>query len=90
MKKKKKASSSRSGGRSNSRSQDDPFDLGERRIVPTLEGIKEFDYKDQEFLKRFITESGKMVPRRYTGASSFQQNILKKAIRRARNVGLLP
>jgi len=54
-----------------------------------LEGIKEIDTGDIEFLRKFVTEHGKIVPSRLTGATATQQRKLKRAIRRARVMGLL-
>ena len=48
------------------------------------------DYKDQKLLRYFITERGKIIPARTTGATAKQQRQIKKAIRRARVMGLLP
>ncbi len=53
-------------------------------------GWKTIDYKDVETLKKFVTERGKILPRRITGVSSRFQGILAQAIKRARHVGLLP
>jgi small subunit ribosomal protein S18 len=55
-----------------------------------LEGVTTIDYKDAEFLRRFMTERGKIMPRRMTAASAKQQRDIKAAIRRARVMGLLP
>jgi small subunit ribosomal protein S18 len=52
--------------------------------------IKEIDYKDVENLKLFITDKGKVLPRRITGVSFSYQLMLKKAIKRARQMALLP
>lgn len=54
-----------------------------------LEGVTEIDYKDAELLRKFMTERGKIMSRRYTGVSSKQQREVKRAIRRARVMGLL-
>lgn len=54
-----------------------------------IEGVTEIDYKDAELLRKFMTDRGKILSRRYTGASSKQQRQVKKAIRRARVMGLL-
>jgi small subunit ribosomal protein S18 len=54
-----------------------------------LEGVTEIDYKDAELLRKFMTERGKILPRRYTGVSSKQQREVKRAIRQARVMGLL-
>lgn len=56
----------------------------------TKSGVKEIDYKDIDTLQRFITERGKIIPRRITGVSHYYQRLLKKAIKRARHVALLP
>ncbi len=52
--------------------------------------VKEIDYKDIDTLKQFITERGKILPRRITGVSFYYQKLLKKAIKRARHMALLP
>jgi len=51
---------------------------------------KEIDYKDVETLRLFITERGKILPRRITGVSAKHQRKLAEAIKRARMVALLP
>ena len=56
----------------------------------TAAGIKEIDYKDVETLRRFITERGKILPKRITGVAARHQRKLALAIRRARYIGLLP
>ncbi len=48
------------------------------------------DYKDAARLKRFLTERGKILPRRMTGLSSLQQRHVGLAIKRARHLALLP
>lgn len=53
-------------------------------------GVNKIDYKDVETLQQFITERGKILPRRITGVSNHYQCLLKKAIKRARQVALLP
>jgi len=54
------------------------------------EKIDHIDYKDIELLKRFITERGKIIPRRISGASAQDQRRLRTAIKRARNIALIP
>lgn len=54
-----------------------------------LEGVTEIDYKDAELLRKFMTERGKILPRRYNGVTSKQQREVKRAIRQARVMGLL-
>jgi small subunit ribosomal protein S18 len=65
---------------------------GGRKRAPgfTSEADFEFDYKDPQQLKYFITERGKIVPRRISGLSAKQQRALTLAVKRARNISLLP
>ncbi|MBP8016535.1 30S ribosomal protein S18 [Candidatus Gracilibacteria bacterium] len=53
-------------------------------------GIKYIDYKDVEFLKKYITKFNKIVPRHYSGVSLKNQKKLAKAIKIARYMALLP
>ncbi len=53
-------------------------------------GIKYVDYKDAEFLKRFLNEQGKILPRRLTGTSLKFQRKVAQAVKRARHLALLP
>lgn len=53
-------------------------------------GIKYVDYKDGEFLKKFLNEQGKMLPRRITGNSLKFQRKVAVAIKKARQLALLP
>jgi small subunit ribosomal protein S18 len=48
------------------------------------------DYKDADVLRRFITERGKILPRRITGTCAKHQRVLAAAIKRARIIALLP
>ena len=48
------------------------------------------DYKDVKLLQRFVSERGKIVPRRITAVSSKKQRELAQAIKRARNLALMP
>ena len=53
-------------------------------------GIKYIDYKNAEFLLKFINEQGKILPRRLTGTSLKYQRKVAQAIKRARHLSLLP
>ncbi len=55
-----------------------------------VDGIREIDYKDFQRLKRYISDRGKIEPRRKTGLSAFHQRSLTTAIKRARFMALLP
>ncbi|ATZ16866.1 30S ribosomal protein S18 [Williamsoniiplasma luminosum] len=52
--------------------------------------IKYIDYKDLELLKKFISGNGQILPRRVTGTSPKDQRVLALAIKRSRQMGLLP
>ncbi len=60
-----------------------------RRISPIKPGDP-IDYKDVELLRKFITERGKILPRRITGLTARQQRDLTVSIKRARILALLP
>mgnify|MGYP003966757323 FL=1 len=53
-------------------------------------GIKHIDYKDADYLLRFVNDQGKILPRRLTGTSLKYQRKLGQAIKRARHIALLP
>jgi small subunit ribosomal protein S18 len=84
---KKKETSDRKG---RSRDRDDEDALGGKRKPRHLEGIKAIDPNDYEMIRRFLTEHGKIVPARLTGATAKQQREIKRIIRRLRVVGILP
>lgn len=53
-------------------------------------GIKFIDYKDADFLLRFVNEQGKILPRRITGNSLKYQRKVSQAVKRARHLALMP
>lgn len=53
-------------------------------------GIKYIDYKDADFLLKFVNEQGKILPRRLTGTSVKYQRKVSQAIKRARHIALMP
>lgn len=53
-------------------------------------GIKYIDYKDPNYLLRFVNEQGKILPRRLTGTSIKYQRKVSVAIKRARHLALMP
>ena len=53
-------------------------------------GIKYIDYKDANFLLKFVNEQGKILPRRLTGTSIKFQKKVSQAVKRARHIALLP
>ncbi len=56
----------------------------------TANGITHIDYKDVDLLKKFISERGKILPRRVTGTNAKYQRMLTRAIKRSRTMALLP
>ena len=53
-------------------------------------GIKYIDYKDPDFLLKFVNEQGKILPRRVTGTSLKYQRKVAKAVKRSRHLALMP
>ena len=60
-----------------------------RRLSPIKPGDT-IEYKDVDLLRKFVTERGKILPRRITGLTAKQQRDLTTAIKRARLLALLP
>jgi small subunit ribosomal protein S18 len=69
---------------------DSPFSKKKKSCPFVASKIETIDYKDIDTLRQFITERGKILPRRITGVSYFYQKVLKKAIKQARYMALLP
>lgn len=55
-----------------------------------VDGVSEIDYKDMARLRRYITERGKILPRRITGNCARHQRLLTQAVKKARVMALLP
>jgi small subunit ribosomal protein S18 len=70
--------------------QMDPRGKKRKRCPFVAANFDDIDYKDVETLSKFITERGKILPRRITGVSAYFQRRLAKAIKRARHIALLP
>jgi len=64
--------------------------LAQKQKLAFIGFNQKIDYKDSDLLKLFITEQGKILPRRATGITVQQQRQIAKAIKRARIVSLLP
>ena len=60
-----------------------------KRLSPIKPG-EPIDYKDTDLLRRFVTERGKILPRRITGLTSKQQRDLTLAVKQSRIVALMP
>lgn len=56
----------------------------------TVDRVVYIDFKDVAMLKHYVTERGKIIPRRITGASAKHQRMLTRAIKLARQIALLP
>ena len=71
-----------------------PVDIDKRRKEKYCRfkkmGIKYIDYKDPDFLMRFLNDQGKILPRRITGTSLKYQRRLATAVKRCRQLALLP
>lgn len=69
-----------------------PFNRGKRKKVCIFcaDKVQFIDYKDSAKLRKFITERGKIQPRRMSGTCAMHQRELNTAIKRARQVALLP
>ena len=66
-----------------------PSSVFKKKLSPIKPGDP-IDYKDVDLLKKFITDRGKILPRRLTGLTAKQQRDLTTAVKRARIVALLP
>jgi small subunit ribosomal protein S18 len=65
--------------------------MGRKKVCYfTKNKVEYIDYKDVELLKRFVSSNGKIIPRRVTGTSAKYQRELAVAIKRARQMALLP
>ena len=64
--------------------------VNKRHKVPPISINQKINYKDIDLLSLFLTEQGKILPRRVTGITVQQQRKLTKAIKRARILSLLP
>lgn len=62
-----------------------------RKLDPIVANKIEFvDYKDINLLRKFVTENGKVLPRRITGCNAKNQRSITLAVKRARALGILP
>ena len=67
--------------------------LGKSKVCPFKEDqelIKKINYKEYKFLKKFLTDQGKIIPAHVTGVSSKYQRMLTREIKKARILSLLP
>ena len=67
-----------------------PFFRRQKSCPFSAANAPQIDYKDVKLLLRFVSERGKIVPSRITAVSAKKQRELAQAIKRARQIGLLP
>jgi ribosomal protein S18 len=67
-----------------------PNKRGTRKKPNPLKNQKTVDYLDPKFLQRFTNDQGKILPRRITGVSAYQQRQVAKAVKYARQLALVP
>ena len=73
------------------RHQHGPQQVRKKRVCRFCESKEVYiDYKNDKRLQRFISEQGRIIPKRITGTCARHQRILVQAIKRARHLGLLP
>ena len=73
--------------------QNEPINRDNKRVKYCRfkkNGIKYIDYKDPNFLLKFVNEQGKILPRRITGTSVKYQKKVSQAIKRERHISMLP
>ncbi len=70
---------------------DKPFRRPRKKVCNfCVEKVDEIDYKDVEKLKKYVSDKGKILPRRVTGTCAKHQRKVTDAIQRARHIALLP
>ena len=65
----------------------------QKKICPFKENkdlVKMINYKEYKFLRKFLTDQGKIIPGYVTGVSAKYQRLISKEIKKARNIALLP
>ena len=68
-----------------------PFRRGRKKVCTFCENkSQKIDYKDTKLLNKYVTERGKILPRRVTGNCAKHQRLVTVAIKRARSIALLP
>lgn len=70
---------------------DKPYRRPRKKVcVFCAEKIDDIDYKDAEKLRKYVSDKGKILPRRVTGACAKHQRKITDAVKRARTIALLP
>lgn len=85
------ATQRRTGGRGGGRPGGGRFRKARRKVCTfCVEKVDHIDYKNVNRLRRFVSDRGKILPRRATGTCASHQRSLTMAIKRAREIALLP
>ena len=87
MPRRMKKESSEKRGRSRDRDADEGF--GAKRKMRRPDGIKAIDPNDYDLIRRFLTEHGKLMPARLTGATAKQQRKIRRIVGRLRVMGIV-
>lgn len=88
MKETKESSNKNSNSKGNSNRNSSRSSAPTKKVKRTVDGY--IDYKDSKTLQKFLTDQGKIIPRRITGLSAKQHRELVTAIKRARHLAILP
>ena len=71
--------------------KDKPFRRPRKKVCQfCADKTQEIDYKDYEKIKKFVSEKGKILPRRVTGTCALHQRKVTEAVKRARTIAILP
>ncbi|MFA4967414.1 MAG: 30S ribosomal protein S18 [Candidatus Margulisiibacteriota bacterium] len=67
-----------------------PMKKRKRKVCIFCESKKGLDYKDVGFVRKFISDRGKILARRSSGCCALHQRMVAKAVKRAREIGMIP
>lgn len=80
-----------SDNKKRSSAKDKPFRRPKKKVCQfCADKTQEIDYKDYEKIKKFVSEKGKILPRRVTGTCALHQRKVTEAVKRARTIAILP
>jgi len=80
----------KSRDRDRDRDNDKPMRKRKRKVCIFCESKKTLDYKDIGFVRKFISDRAKILPRRSSGCCALHQRMVAMAIKRARQIGMIP
>ncbi|HTY13622.1 MAG TPA: 30S ribosomal protein S18 [Candidatus Omnitrophota bacterium] len=67
-----------------------PMKRRKKKVCIFCESKRSLDYKDINFVKKFISDRGKILPRRSSGCCALHQRMVARAVKRTRETGLIP